>query len=105
MSEPALIDVRNVAKTFRTRSGGEVPALSDIALSIGAREFLCIVGPSGCGKTALLMLVAGFERPTAGRVVLDGDEVTRPDRRRTVVFQEDGLFPWKTLAENVEFVL
>jgi NitT/TauT family transport system ATP-binding protein len=98
--EPALIDVRNVAKTFRTRSGGEVPALSDIALSIGAREFLCIVGPSGCGKSTLLRILAGLVPPSAGTVHIGHAPVDGPRRDIGMVFQDAVLLPWRTVLQN-----
>ena len=66
-------------------------------------DFLCILGPSGCGKSTLLRIVAGLDSPTTGRVVLDGQEVTRPGPDRGMVFQSYTLFPWLTVRENVLF--
>lgn len=95
-----------VSKVFPRRGReGAVWALDGIDLSVQGGEFVSLLGPSGCGKSTLLGLVAGFDRPSSGHIWHDGAEVDGPDRRRTVVFQEYALFPWKTIQENVEFGL
>src|SRR5439155_1683428 len=69
-------------------------------------EFFCLLGPSGCGKTTVLKMLAGFEAPTAGQILMDGQPVTAPSRDRGVVFQgDDSLYGWLTAVENVEFGL
>ncbi len=83
--------------------GGEVAALKDIDLEVDAGDFLCVVGPSGSGKTTLLRLIAGFLTPTEGSVVFEGHEVREPGWERGVVFQSASLYPWLTVAGNVEF--
>ena len=81
----------------------EKDTLHEIDLDVKTGEFVCIVGASGCGKSTLLNLVAGLERPSQGKVLLDGEEVIKPGADRTVMFQEHGLFPWLSVLENVKF--
>ncbi len=101
---PAHIEVRGVSKMFRV-PGGEVVALKDINLSVGAGEFVCLLGPSGCGKSTLLNAIAGFAPPTAGTITVDGRAVKGPGPDRGMVFQEYALFPWMTVAQNIAFGL
>lgn len=77
--------------------------LHEINLEIEEGEFVCIVGASGCGKSTLLNLVAGLEKPTGGKILLDGKEITGPGADRVVMFQEHGLYPWLNVIENVKF--
>lgn len=74
--------------------------LEDISLQIDDGELACILGPSGCGKSTMLRVVAGFERPLAGRVMIDGEEVNGPSPHHIFVFQHSGLLPWMTVREN-----
>ena len=101
MPEPA-VELRGVSKEFVARDR-RVVALEDVDLAIAPNEFAAILGPSGCGKSTLLNMVAGFDRPTGGRVLVDGAPVAAPDPRRGVVFQEAALFPWYTVWDNVAF--
>ena len=78
-------------------------ALDNISLDIEHGAFVTVIGPSGCGKTTLLNILAGFERPSAGQVLLEGEPIDRPGADRGVVFQEYALFPWLTLRQNVEY--
>lgn len=85
-----------------------IPIIAGVSFDVGGGDFVCLLGPNGCGKTTLLRIVAGLEPATRGRVFLDGEAIVagRAHARRVgVVFQEDRLLPWKTLAENVELVL
>ena len=101
-----LIKIEGVTKEFSSRKKEPpIRALDSIDLEVQSSEFVSLLGPSGCGKSTLLNIVAGFLKPTAGRVLHDGAEVARPDRRRTVVFQDYALFPWMTVQQNVEFGL
>jgi len=91
-----------------THRFGDVTALDSVSLDVHEGEFVTLLGPSGCGKTTLLRIVAGFERPTEGSVILGGDDVTRaPAHRRPVnmVFQRPTLFPHLDVSENVAFGL
>jgi ABC-type nitrate/sulfonate/bicarbonate transport system ATPase subunit len=100
-----LIAVDRVGKRYRTGSG-PVEALRDISLGVGAGEFCTLIGPSGCGKSTLLGMIGGLVTPDTGRIAVDGRAVAGPDPRRVAtVFQDPGLFPWRTALENVEFGL
>ncbi|QKW34274.1 ABC transporter ATP-binding protein [Actinomadura sp. NAK00032] len=106
MTGPATkISLSGVGKTFPVRGGGAFTALGGVDLDVAEGEFLVVVGPSGCGKSTLLDLIGGLARPTAGRVAIDGAEVTGPALDRAVVFQQYALFPWRTALRNVEFGL
>lgn len=101
--EPDLL-LRGVSKVFHTGNGSET-VLSEVGFEAADGEFVCILGPSGCGKSTLLKLVAGFEFPTAGEILVKGRPVAGPGQDRCVVFQEDALFPWLTVIENTAFGL
>ncbi|MBT9172695.1 MAG: Aliphatic sulfonates import ATP-binding protein SsuB [Syntrophomonadaceae bacterium] len=80
-------------------------ALEAVDLEIYEGEFLCLLGPSGCGKTTLLNILAGFERPSSGHVLIDGEAVQKPHPKRITIFQEYALLPWRSVLGNVEFGL
>jgi NitT/TauT family transport system ATP-binding protein len=101
-----LVSFHDVQKTYRSLQGVEYPAVEHFSLDIEVGEFFCLLGPSGCGKTTVLKMLAGFEGPTAGRILMDGRPVTGASRDRGVVFQgDDSLYGWLTAVENVEFGL
>lgn len=107
MTEAVTIEARNAVKAFG-QGDHVVRALDDVSIQIRKGEFFTLLGPSGCGKTTLLRLIAGFEMPTAGKILLDGADITDlPPNRRPVntVFQSYALFPHLTVAENVGFGL
>ena len=103
-----MLAIRRLQKAFVSRRGQtSVRVLAGIDLEIEKGEFFCLLGASGCGKTTLLNIVAGFEAPTQGELVLDGVPVTHAGRDRVVFFQnaDAALFPWLTAQENVGFGL
>lgn len=85
--------------------GATLSVFKDINLEFEEGELVCILGPSGCGKSTMLKIMAGFESPSSGRVIVDGSEVTGPNRDNVFVFQQNGLLPWMTVWENVELGL
>ena len=98
--------IEGVSRIFPGVRGGEpTRALEPTNLGVDENGFITILGPSGCGKSTLLRIVAGLDRPTSGRVLLDGREVSGPGADRGMVFQSYTLFPWLTVAENVAFGL
>ena len=105
ISPHPLIECQNLEHIYTTRSGAKVTAISDITLSIGAGEFMCLLGPSGCGKTTLLNMAAGFLPPTTGKLQVHGKTIDGPSPDRGVVFQEYSLFPWLTVENNITFGL
>jgi NitT/TauT family transport system ATP-binding protein len=100
-----VIDIDHAAKTFVTRGGEAVMALSDISLTVARNEFVCLVGPSGCGKSTLLRLVAGLVTLTSGTVSVGGTAVTEPREDTGIVFQAPTLLPWASILDNVLFPL
>lgn len=104
-ARPAIkICARNLSMRFAAE-GRATDVLENVSLEVREGELLCLLGPSGCGKSTLLNIIAGFMKPTRGEVLIDGELVRGPDRRRIFVFQERGVFPWLTVAENIGFGL
>ncbi len=86
-------------------SYGDRRVLDGVDLDVAEGEFVSLIGPSGCGKTTLLNLVAGFRAPTSGSITLAGRLVERPGADRAMVFQDDAVFPWATVLDNVAYGL
>jgi iron(III) transport system ATP-binding protein len=104
-----FLELDHISKHFPSRDGGgEVRAVDDVQLGIAQGQFVTLLGPSGCGKTTTLRLIAGFEFPTHGRIVLDGQEINElpPNRRdMAMVFQSYALFPHLNVYENIAYGL
>jgi len=95
------VRLERVSKVYETREGDEVVALEETDADIRPGEFVAVVGPSGCGKSTLLMLIAGLIPLSSGRILVDGEPVTRPPPKVGVVFQSDLLLYWRTVLDNV----
>ncbi len=105
---PPIVKVSSVSKSFQTPDGRTVDALKEVLLDIPAGRFTTLLGPSGCGKTTLLRLIGGFEEPDAGGIFIDGvlmEGVPAHKRPTNTVFQQYGLFPHMTVAQNVAYGL
>ncbi|MBV2182592.1 MAG: ABC transporter ATP-binding protein [Castellaniella sp.] len=94
------LSFRQVEKQF-----GDLRVVDRFDRDIAPGELVALVGPSGCGKSTLLHLAAGLEKPSAGQVLADGQVIRRPDPRRMLMFQENALYPWLTLVQNVAMAL
>ena len=105
-SEQVAIEIKDLWMTFPgKRKGEQVHVLENVNLSVSRGEFVCIVGPSGCGKSTLLNVIGGFLEQTSGTVLVEGQPVKGPDPKRIFVFQENGVFPWLNVEDNVGFGL
>ncbi|WP_270584070.1 ABC transporter ATP-binding protein [Bacillus smithii] len=99
-----LIELRNISLQY-ANGKNDLPVLDQINLRLDANDFVCLLGPSGCGKSSLLNILAGYQKPTAGEVMINDKPHTRPSSDVGVVFQHHNLFPWMTIEKNVEFGL
>src|SRR6056297_916041 len=103
IQDKPLARIEGLSKHF-----GDTIALENLTLDIAQGEFVTFLGPSGCGKSTTLRILGGFERPTSGRVIIDGEDVTNqpPEKRHVnMVFQDYALFPHMTVAQNIAFGL
>src|SRR5215475_12799570 len=114
----AKMEIRGVTKSFKgiqnssshTTSSKQqksdvITAIEDVRLTIDEGQFVCFVGPSGCGKSTLLNILAGLDKASKGEVILNGRPITEPGPDRIMVFQDNALFPWLKVIENVQFGL
>lgn len=112
----SLIQIKNLKKSFiehrgvgrdyeLPNTGNEILVLDDINLDFAEGELVCILGPSGCGKSTLLRMIAGFDNPNSGEVLIDNQLIKGPRADSIFVFQHSGLLPWMTVWENVELGL
>jgi ABC-type nitrate/sulfonate/bicarbonate transport system ATPase subunit len=100
----ASVSVTGVWKKYRTVDG-EISALENVSLTVADGEFVAVVGPSGCGKSTLLNLIAGFEKPDRGEILVDGRPILSPSRRGILITQRGSVFPWMTVGRNLDIAL
>lgn len=105
MVNETLINIHNLNVEFKSTTNKTIKALSNINFEVYKNEFICIMGPSGCGKTTLLNTIAGLQESTSGYVEIDGQRIEGPSPERAVVFQNDAVFPWMTVEDNIAFSL
>lgn len=105
MTRTPKIILQAAEKHYSSPQGEDVIALAPVDLEIASGEFVCLVGPSGCGKTTLINLMAGFEKTSSGTVAIDCVPVKGTDPDHIMIFQEYGLYPWRTVLGNVLFAL
>ena len=98
------ISIKNVTKIFKSNDK-EYTALNNANLEIKEGEFICLLGPSGCGKSTLLNMLAGFEKPTKGEILINDEKVDKPRIDRLTIFQDYGLLPWRSVEKNVQLGL
>jgi len=100
MNLQSIVTLDHVSLIYHSLEG-ETPALENISFDVNKGEFIGIVGPSGCGKTTILSLIAGLIQPTSGRVLIEGKEVEGPSSKVGYMLQQDHLFEWRTIQQNV----
>ncbi|MCP4024165.1 MAG: ABC transporter ATP-binding protein, partial [Desulfobacteraceae bacterium] len=97
------IEIEKVSKIYNKSKKENHPVLKDITFSIEPGDFVIILGESGCGKTTLLNLLAGLERPTSGKILVDGNQIRGIHPSRSLLFQQPALIPWLSVQENVAY--
>lgn len=103
MTGAPKLEVKGLHKSYIGKDGSDSLVLSDINLRVPAGQFVCIVGASGCGKTTFVKMVDGLTSITSGQIEVDGTPISGPGPERGFVFQNDSLFPWRTVRDNVLF--
>lgn len=104
-SQSGYISVKNLHKKYARIKQSDIHVLDGISFEVERGEFICIVGGSGCGKSTLLRLMSGLDSEYDGQIIIDNEQIRKPDRKRGVVFQEPRLFPWMTVENNIGFVM
>jgi len=99
------IKVNNVSKIYKNNRSVEFKSLENVNITIEKGEFICLLGPSGCGKSTLLNLIAGFDIPSSGEVIIDDKQVKETSPNYVTIFQNYGLLPWRSVKKNVELGL
>ncbi len=99
------LSVRHLSKSYDNGGQDSTLVLDDISFEVKDGEFLSILGPSGCGKTTLLKIIAGLLEPDVGEILIDDVEVKKGHSQVGYIFQQESLFPWRTVRENIEFGL
>ena len=102
IEQQSKIEIKNISKAYGEEWESE-QVLENLELMVNPGEMTVIVGPSGCGKSTLVNLIAGFETPDEGSILLDDKQITGPAKDRMVVFQETALIPWQTTYQNIVF--
>ena len=100
-SPGGLIEIQDVQRVFKNSRGDPIIALQNVKLKINPGEFVSLIGPSGCGKSTLLRLIVGLDKPSAGDVLLDGQQIQGTHFERGLVFQDPTLFPWLNVQDNI----
>ena len=98
----SFIEIKDLNVNFDSEDKS-ITALENINLTVEKNEFVCVMGTSGCGKTTLLNVIAGFIKPSKGKILLKGKTIDNPGPDRAVVFQDDAVFPWMTVEQNISF--
>lgn len=101
---PAKIEVQNLSKSFATDQG-TLSVIDGVSFEVADGEIVAFVGPSGCGKSTLMNVIAGFERPDGGTVVVDGASARGPSSKGILITQQGSVFPWLTVQQNLMFGL
>jgi nitrate/nitrite transport system ATP-binding protein len=105
MSNSKFISIEGIAKRYPGADGGEIAVFENLWLSLPRGEFGCVIGHSGCGKTTVLNILAGLDEPSAGTVIVDGQEIQGTSLERAVIFQSHALLPWRTVMGNVAYAV
>ena len=99
-----FLAIERVSKVFPgSRRAAPIHVIDEVSMTLEGGEFVSFIGPSGCGKTTLMRIVGGLETASSGAVVLEGEEVTGPDRKKGMVFQTYSSFPWLSVIDNIRF--